>query len=154
MKLRFFAVLAFALSLCLLATAPLAQAQTNYPGFQAVVTPNYSFPAQSFTATGQTGTKINLAGFSSGTVTVTGTALTTATWAIQGSADGGTTWFPLLTATIAVPGTTATSQTTTASSMYIVNLACMTNVRFVTSGTFTATALSIKLTASANKGLL
>lgn len=143
------------LVLCFVMAAPQLSAQvTNYSGQIATMTPNISYAAQTFTATGQTGATLNIGGASSGTISVIGSSLTTATWAIQGSNDGGVTFFPLLTAAIAVPGTTATSETTTANSMYIVNVAGLTNVRFVTSGTFTATNIKVKLVVSANKGLL
>lgn len=131
-----------------------AFAQSYYPGGQTSILPNFSYPAQTFTATAQTGTAIGITGLSTGTILVKGTALTTATFAIQGSNDGGTTWFGLNTAALLVPGTVAATQTATASALYIVNLAGFTNIRFVTSGTFTATSITIKLTGSSNKGLL
>lgn len=128
-----------------------------YPGSLATMTPNYSYPAQTFTATAQTGTAINLGGLTSGIVQVKGTGLTTVTFAVQGSMDGGATWFSLPTATYpttAAPSTLAVTQTATATTQYVVNLAGITNVRFVTSGTFTATSVTLQLTASANKGYL
>lgn len=101
---------------------------------------------------------------SNGTATCSGTAVVsataaTATWKIQGSADGGTTWNDLPTAAIpttAVPiSTTAVSQTSTAAKAFCVNLAGFTNLRFATtSGTFNATSLSLTLTASSNRGYL
>lgn len=125
-------------------------------GIAQSVLPNTSFAPQSFTASAQTGATVYLTdAVSSGTVLVYGSALTTITWAIQGSNDGGATWYALNTAAITAPGTLATTETTTSTpSAYLVNLAGITNVRFVTSGTFTATGAFIKLTASGNKGLL
>lgn len=150
-------------AILVLLAAPLAlSAQSYYPGTQTSLLPNYSYAAQSFTATAQTGQTINLAGVSSGLIQVTGTGLTTATWELEGSIDGGTTWFPIGTApytftsgslTLPVASVNQT-ETTTATSLYIANLAGLTNVRFVTSGTFTATSISIKLTTASNNGLL
>ncbi len=100
---------------------------------------------------------------SNGTATCSGTvvvasALTTATWQVQGSIDGGVKWFTLVTApypATTLPITTvAVSQTVTGTKLFVINLAGMTNVRFgTTSATFNATTISLKLTASSNKGL-
>lgn len=138
--------------------APPAAAQA-FPGSQNSLLPNYSYTAQVFTANATNGATINVGGLRSGLIQVTGSSLTTATWKIQGSADGGTTWTDLPTAaypTTSVPiTTTAVSQTSTAAGLFCVNLSGMTNVRFATtSGTFTATSLSLKLTASSNAGYL
>jgi hypothetical protein len=135
-----------------------SQAQA-YPGSQNSLLPNYSYTAQVFTANSSTGATVNVGGLRSGLIQVTGSSLTTATWKIQGSADGGVTWTDLPTAaypTTVVPiTTTAVSQTSTAAGLFCVNLSGMTNVRFATtSGTFTATSLSLKLTASSNGGYL
>lgn len=151
----FAAILCLGLATCL---APQAHGQA-YPGSQNTLLPNYSFTAQTFTANSTTGDTINIGGLSSGLIQVTGVSLTTATWKIQGSADGGTTWNDLPTAaypTTTVPiTTTAVSQTSTAAGLFCVNLAGLTNVRFATtSGTFTGTSLSLKLTASSNRGYL
>jgi hypothetical protein len=123
---------------------------------------NSVFPSQIFTATGQTGATIQLNGlitpsstvgssFASGTITLTGTSLTTVTFSLLGSADNGVTFFPLPLTPVATPGTTAvTTITATASGLYQVSLAGLTHVRFSTSGTFTATNVSLILTASPN----
>lgn len=123
---------------------------------------NSVFPSQIFTATGQTGATIQLNGlitpsstvgssFASGTITLTGTSLTTVTFSLLGSADNGVTFFPLPLTPVATPGTTAvTAITATASGLYQVSLAGLTHVRFATSGTFTATNVSLILTASPN----
>lgn len=121
----------------ILALVPLARAQT-------VV-----FPVATLTGTGQTSTAIRLnQSFSVGVITVTGSSLTTATFAVLGSSDGGTTYSALATSAVGSPSTTATSTTVTANGLYQVNLAGITNVEFQTSGTFTATNLSLLLTAS------
>lgn len=148
-------------AILVLLAAPLAlSAQSYYPGTQTSLLPNYSYGAQSFTATAQTGATINLAGVSTGLIEVSGTALTTVTWQLEGSIDGGTTWFPVGTApytfssgSLTIPTSVSSTQTTTATTLYMANLAGFTNVRFVTSGTFTATNVSIKLTAASNTGL-
>lgn len=121
---------------------------------------NVVFPAQIFTATGQTGAAIQLNGltvqstvgssFASGNITLTGASLTTATFALQGSADNGHTYFPLALAGISAPGNTQTTVTATAPGLYQVSLAGLTHVRFATSATFTATNISLTLTASPN----
>lgn len=139
-------------------TAPPAAAQA-FPGSQASLLPNYAYTPAVFTAASQTGATIFTGGLKSGLVTAYGTALTTATWKIQGSNDGGGHWFDLPTAvypTTTLPiTTTVLSETTTATSLYVVNLAGFTNLRFVTtSGTFTATNLTLVLTASSNGSYL
>jgi hypothetical protein len=112
---------------------------------------NSVFPSQSFTTTGQTGATINLAGsaYSVGTISVTGTGLTTATFGVSGSADNGVTFNPLPISAVGSPGSTATATATaTANGLYQVNLAGITQIKFVTSGTFTATSVSFTLSAS------
>jgi hypothetical protein len=133
---------------CALATPAFAQGVSSQP----ITNPTFAPPAQSFTATAQTGATYVLGGFGSGTIAVTGT-ITTVTFAAQGTTDG-VHFFPLLTAAIAVPGTTATTETATANSLYIVNVAGLTGIRFVTSSTFTGTGVTFKFTATSNRGLL
>lgn len=116
---------------------------------------NNVFPAQSFTATAQTGAVIQLNGqqlsYGAGTISLTGTSLTTATVAVMGSSDGGVTYYALPISAVAAPGTTPTTTiTATASGLYQVSLVGITHVKFVTSGTFTATSVSLVLTATPN----
>lgn len=129
-----------------------------YPGSQASLLPNYTYTPTILTAASQNGATLYTGGLSAGTIQVTGVSLTTATWSIQGSNDGAATWFSLPTAvypTTALVSTLAVTETTTATAHYVVNLAGLTNVRFITtSGTFTATSVTFVLVASANKGLL
>lgn len=123
---------------------------------QAVSQTNTILPAQTFTASAQTGAVITLGQSPSGNggsnsvgnITVTGTALSTVTFAILGSSDGGNTFTALPINAIATPGTTATTQTTTTGGIYQVNLAGITQVEFQTSGTFTATSVNLTLTTS------
>lgn len=121
---------------------------------------NTVFATQTFTATGQTGTPLQLNGlvvtstvgsaFASGTITLTGSSLTVATFSVQGSADNGKTYFPLAVVDVSNPGTITTTVVATANGLYQVSLAGITHIRFVTSGTFTATNISLTLTASPN----
>jgi len=145
-------LIAFAVALFIGASTA-ASAQGPYYGVQPTLTPNYGVGTFTATATSQTSSVFPLAGFSGVSIAVYGTSLTTATWALQGTNDG-THWFPLLLAAVAVPGTTATTETTTATSMYIANVAHMTQIRLVTSGTFTATSVTFNVVASSNRGLL
>ena len=117
------------------------------------------FNPVTMTATGQTSAVVSMLSpgtstgnsFASGSITVSGTGLVTATFAVMGSTDYGVNYFPLPLSPIATPGTTALTQTVTASGgIYQVNLATITNVKFVTSGTFTATSVQLLLTASPN----
>ncbi len=137
--------------------APLTPAFAQYSSSVLNQNPTYSGSVQTFTGVAN-GNANRLVGYSSGVIEVTGTGLTTVTWAIQGSIDGGVTWQALPVAafpTTALPSTLAASETTTATgTFYLVNVAGFTNYRFVTSGTFTATSVGFKLTASQYKGLL
>lgn len=145
-------LLAVALCLGLGAGAP-AQLASPYS--------NSVYPSQIFTATGQTGAIIQLNGlqvsstvgssFASGTITVTGSSLTTVTFSVWGSSDNGATYFALPIYTVASPSTSPTTvMTATANGLYQINLAGLTHIKFVTSGTFTATNVNIVLTASPN----
>jgi hypothetical protein len=111
---------------------------------------NAVFPAQVVTSSGQTDTvKLTGVAFSVGTISLTGSGLTTVTFAVMGSADNGLSFFQLPISTVASPGSTPTSTVTaTANGLYQVNLAGITQVQFVTSGTFTATSVSLVLSAS------
>lgn len=135
------------------------------PGLWAVTTPspfsNSVFPAQTFTATNQTGATIQLNGvantstvgssFSVGTLTVTGTSLTTVTFSVYGSADNGATFYALPIITVASPSTVpSTTITVTTNGLYQVGIAGITHVKFLTSGTFTATNVNLVLTATPN----
>ena len=120
------------------------------------------YKPQVFTASGVTGTAIPLNGlqsgsslvgssFSSATINATGTALVTATFAVQGSPDNGATFYPLLITQQNLAGASPTlSVTVTANTIYQVSVAGMTHIRFVTSGTFTAATLTLTLNASPN----
>lgn len=126
---------------------------------------NSVFKPQTFTHTGQTGPVIQLNGltpsagnastvgssYASLTVTVAGTSLTTVTFAIQGSADNGVTFFPLPIFIVASPASPpALSITATVNGLYQVNSAGLTHIRAVTSGTFTATSVTLTFTGSPN----
>jgi hypothetical protein len=123
---------------------------------QAVQQTNIIYPAQTFTATSQTGTVITLGQSPSGNggsnsvgnITVSGSSLSTATFTVLGSSDGGNTYTALNVNLITTPATVATTTTVTAGGVYQVNLAGITQVEFQTSGTFTATSLTLTLTTS------
>lgn len=126
---------------------------------------NSVWPAQTFTATGQTSTVLQLNGlttststvgssFASGTLTLTGTSLTTVTFAVMGSSDNGSTFYALPIYTVSSPTASPTSTiTATANGQYQFSLAGITHIKFVTSGTFTATNVSMVLTTSPNASI-
>lgn len=122
---------------------------------------NVIFPAAIFTATAQTSAAIALGtkqgngqwtagSWSSAAISLSSVALTTATFGMLGSADGGVTFNPIAIASAGVPGTLATTFTATTGGMYNANMAGLTHFKFVTSGTFTATSIALVLTASPN----
>jgi hypothetical protein len=147
------AVLGLALSL---SVAPVAMATSTAPTNNIYT--NAVYPAAVFTATSQTSAVITLGSVPSGAggsyalgnVSVTGVGLTTVTFAVMGSSDGGNTYYALNVNAINAPATSGTPTTATTGGVYQVNLSGITNVEFVTSGTFTATSVSIVLTASPN----
>lgn len=120
------------------------------------------FKAQTFTASGQTGAVLPLNGMTTGStvassyslanITVSGTSLTAATFAVQGSADNGGTFVPLNINALATPGTVSTTVTVSSGSpaVYQFNPGGLTHVRVVTSGTFTGTALQIQIGLAPN----
>ena len=118
------------------------------------------FSVPPFTASGQTSAATPLGeppngtgpggSWSVGAITLTGVALSTATFGMLGSADGGVTYEPIAMESLAALGTFATTFTATAAAGYRANLAGLTHVKFVTSGTFTATSVSVVLTAAPN----
>jgi hypothetical protein len=95
------------------------------------------------------------------TSTLTDTEPISVVFATQGSGNNGGAFTPLNMAVITAAGTLATTETFTAAAtaptvatLYIVNLDALTNVKFVTSSTFTAASISITLTTSNIKGLI
>lgn len=133
----------------LLMSSTLAMAQSPY-------TNTIFKPATVMTASAQTSAAIQLGqnnksgSYSAGTVTLTGTALTTATFGVLGSADGGVSYFAIPMNTYADPATLETTFTATTNGIYQVSLAGLTHIKFVTSGTFTGTSIALLLTASPN----
>lgn len=123
------------------------------------------YAPQVFVATGVTGTPIQLNGlttststvgssYSVGSITVAGTSLTTATFSVMGSSDNGATYHLLPIYSVTSPlNAPTTSVTVTSGGLYQVNLVAITHVEFVTSGTFTATNLTLTFTASPNGNL-
>jgi hypothetical protein len=116
---------------------------------------NSTYLSAPLTATSQTSAPINLSNrsWSAGTVQLTGVGLTTATFGVLGSSDpacGSTTFQPIAINLFSTPGTVATTMTATATALYQVNLAGLYCVEYQTSGTFTATSITLVLTASPN----
>lgn len=115
-------------------------------------------PAVVLTATAQTSAPVALgnpstgtaSSWSVGTITLIGNTLTTATFGVLGSADGGVTYAPIAINAYGTPATVGTTATATTSGLYQVSLAGLTHIEFVTSGTFTATNISLLLTAAPN----
>lgn len=119
-----------------------------------ILNQNAGYAVVTFTATSQTSTPMTTGSTSYMTIRVVGSSLTTATWALKCSNDGGTSYFSWPTAAVGVPGTLALTQTSTADAMYIANISATDHCEFVTSGTFTGTNIKIKVTTSGNRGLL
>lgn len=127
-----------------------------YPGTLTSQFPNYVYTPMVFTATSQTATQ-TLGGISFCTFSLTATALTTVTWIVKGSTDGGTNYYaiavaPYVAGTL-VPSTSAITSTS-APVLFVANLSGFTNFEIVTSGTFTATSVTITPTCSSNEGLV
>lgn len=138
--------------------------------FAATVLTGVSLPAQSpysvnifksppITATSTTSAAINLGtvattpkggSYSAGVIQLTGVGLTVATFGVTGSSDNGVTYFAVPICTVAATPSCATTQTATASANYMINMLGLTHIKYVTSGTFTATSITLLLTASPN----
>lgn len=117
------------------------------------------FQAKVITATSTTTTAIALGSgttvpkggsYAGGSITLTGSSLTTATFGVTASFDNGVTYFAVPICTVAATPVCANTQTATANAVFTVNLGGVTHVKYVTSGTFTATSISLLLTASPN----
>jgi hypothetical protein len=141
-------------------TSITAQAQGSNQGSLISIFPNQRFAAMSFTATSQNKTQ-SLQGCATAAVGVSGVALTTVTWQLTASPDGGANYYGLPSLAAAgtitsgvLPYTTQGAITTTAASLYFFNLAGLTNVKITTSGTFTATSVAVQITCSSNKGMI
>jgi hypothetical protein len=121
----------------------------------AQINVNSTYLSSPLTATSQTSAPINLSNrsWSAGTIQLTGVSLTTATFGVLGSSDpacGSTTFQPIAINLFSTPGTVATTMTATATALYQVNLAGLYCIEYQTSGTFTATSITLLLTASPN----
>ena len=92
--------------------------------------------------------------YASGTITLAGVAITTVSFQVMGSSDRGATYHLLPVYSVASPGTTpVTTVTAIGSALYQINLAGMTHIQFVTTGTFTGTSVTLTLTASPNASI-
>ena len=119
-------------------------------------------PATIMTASGQTstafalgscnqpntGTSVTASVWSTGTITLIGTSLTTATFGVLGSSDCGVTYSPVAINSLGTPGTFSTTATANGDGVYQINLTGLNYIKFVTSGTFTGTNISLLLTAA------
>lgn len=136
--MKLFSRLSLALALfCCVAVSTPAPAQSNG-----------DFAAQTFTGDA-TGSPLLIPQLTYATVELTGT-ITTITFQILVSNDGGKTYFPAPFAAIATPGTLVTQTTATSQGLYVINLAGLTDLEIVTSGTFTASNAAFKVTAAYN----
>jgi len=119
---------------------------------------NSVFKPQIFTASGVTGSVIQLNGlltpstvgssFAVCTVTVTGTSLSTVSFSVLGSSDNGVTFAPMLVYGVTTPSVSSTTTTATANGQYQTICTGMTHIKFMTVGTFTGTSVSLTLTGS------
>ncbi len=108
------------------------------------------------TGTGWTSAPIQLArysingnGFSLGTITVKATELSTVTFGVLVSSDGGASYYATNIWNSLTPGSQATTATATIAGQYNFSLTGITHIKYITAGTFTATGLSFTLTATA-----
>jgi energy-converting hydrogenase Eha subunit B len=119
---------------------------------------NQVFPKFTFTASAQTQGPLDLSpnqagyngAYNCGNLTVIGTGLSTVSFQVLGSSDGGQTYNVLLVYLVNSLSTSDTTTTATGNGLYRVNLAGITTLKITTSGTFTATSVTIQLTASPN----
>src|SRR5271163_2647007 len=115
---RVLAFVLFATGLCV----P-AMAQNYFPGTQTFQEPNYPQTPVVFTLTSQTSPVLTPPGVSTMIIQGIGASLTTATGAL-------------------------TQTQTTADASYAANIAGWTSLRFVTSGTFTGTSITLNIVLS------
>jgi hypothetical protein len=119
---------------------------------------NQVFPKFTFTATAQTQGPLQLApntagangAYNCGNITLIGTGLSTVSFQVLGSTDGGQTYNVLLVYPVNSLGSPASTTTATGNGLYRVNLAGVTALEITTTGTFTATSVTMQLTASPN----
>ena len=132
------------LSVWVAATAQSPYTYTAFPAFTATATSQTS-PAYALSLKGAT--KYS---YSAGSINVVGSALTTATFAVLGSQDNGVTYNALVIQACGVHGGSATTATVTANGCYWVALPGIDHVELQTSGTFTATSVTLTLRAEPN----
>lgn len=103
------------------------------------------------TASSQTSQPIPMgSSWSAGTIQLTGSSLTTATYGVLASTDNGKSYHAWPICTVAASPSCANTQLATADGFYSISLTGVTHIEYVTSGTFTATSISLLLTASPN----
>lgn len=138
------------LAMVLLVCGSLGWAQTQSPYLFT------QFPTWTATASAQTSPILTLSGsnqafsYTVGNVNLVGTALTTVTFAVQGSRDYGATYNSLVIQSCGATGGSSTTATATANGCYWVNLSGVDHVKLVTSGTFTGTSVAFTFRANPN----
>lgn len=137
-----------------------AQIQSPSSNFYNLSPNTYYTQATPFTAASQTAAALPIAGANSAVIQIKASSLTTVTWALKCSIDGGTTFFslplaPIPTTTVPITTTALTETTTTANSIYVANVTGCAQLQFsTTSGTFTATSVTPVISVSRYKGYL
>jgi hypothetical protein len=86
--------------------------------------------------------------YSVGNIAVSGVGLTTVTFMVLGSSDGGNTYYALNINAANSPTIVSTTATATVSGLWQVNLVGITDVKISTTGTFTATSVTFVLTGA------
>lgn len=159
MKTSKLAVLVAVIVLALAAAVVWSQGPPSNPSLGSIL-PNFPFPVMTFTATGQTKTQA-LGGASYATIDITASGLTTATFQVKASNNGGTSYdfnvgvAPYVYTSGALSAISQSPITvTSAPAVFVCNVAGFTNLEIVTSGAFTSTSLTAKITATSNKGIL
>lgn len=139
-----------ALLLCLVPSALFAQPSPYSPGLFGPV----ALTANTTTAAIPLSAKSNVptagSSWSVCNITLTATTISTLTFGVLGSPDGGITYKPVLIWEIATPATQATTMTATAADAYQWNCGAFTHFKYITSATFTATGAQLTLLASPN----
>lgn len=129
------------------------EAQVGPSGAISVIEPTQRLTPLVFTATSQTATR-TLPSSACAVVSQTANTLTTATFTIEYSNDGGTTYYPAAVAPYVGSAARASVLTaitvTTSGHLYILPTTGMTNIEAVTSSTFTGTSLTLTITTSGN----
>jgi hypothetical protein len=129
------------------------EAQVGPSGANPVIQPTQRLTPLVFTATSQTVTR-TLPSSSCAVISQTANTLTTATFTVEVSNDGGTTYYPAAVAPYVGSAARASVLTaitvTTSGHLYILPVVGMTNLEAITSSTFTGTSLTLTITTTGN----